>query len=321
MAFLAIEATNIITDQSSLIALKDHITHDPNNCLANNWTASTSVCNWVGLTCDSQNNKVIVLNLTSMGITGTIPPHIGNLSFLVQLRLRNNRFHGSLLLDIVHLHRLEILHLGLNSFQGEISSWLGSLPKLQILYLFRNNFTGSIPEEIGKLTNLKTFNLYGNQQISGTIPPTIFNISSFDTIDFALSRLSGNLPEDMCQYLPDLQRLIHHHNQLEGPIPSSLGQCRELLRISLDGNKFTGTIPRNIGNLSLLQELYLDTNDLRDPPGAPIGPFPIASLRAKATTKKKNPRERAQTERRLTMIIRLGRTNSRGAIEIPSPVK
>ena len=34
MAFLAIEETNIITDQSSLLALKVHITHDPNNFLA-----------------------------------------------------------------------------------------------------------------------------------------------------------------------------------------------------------------------------------------------------------------------------------------------
>ncbi|TXG47617.1 hypothetical protein EZV62_026911 [Acer yangbiense] len=75
MAFLAIEATNIITDQSSLLALKVHITHDPNNFLANNWTASASVCNWVGITCDSQNNIIIVLNLTSMSLTGTIPPH------------------------------------------------------------------------------------------------------------------------------------------------------------------------------------------------------------------------------------------------------
>ncbi|KAL5774245.1 hypothetical protein ACOSP7_011802 [Xanthoceras sorbifolium] len=278
MAFLAIEATNITTDQSSLLALKAHITHDPLNFLANNWTASTSVCNWVGITCDSQNNRVIGLNLTSMSRTGTIPSHIGNLSFLVQLRLRNNSFQGSLPVDLVHLHRLEILHLGYNSFQGEIPSWLGSLPKLQILYLFRNNFTGTIPPSLGNITtlknlelwnnsnlnNLETFNLYGNQQISGTIPPTIFNISSLDTIDFALNGLSGNLPDDMCQYLPVLKRLILHHNQLEGSIPSSLGQCKELLRISLDGNKFTGIIPRNIGNLSLLQELYLDTNDLKD---------------------------------------------------------
>ncbi|KAK1548989.1 hypothetical protein Q3G72_012933 [Acer saccharum] len=52
-----------------------------------------------------------------------------------------------------------------------------------------------------------------------------------------------------------------------------------------------------------------------DPPGEPTGSFPVASLRAKATTKKKNQRERAQTERRLTMTIRLGRTSSRGAID------
>ncbi|KAK2642493.1 hypothetical protein Ddye_024256 [Dipteronia dyeriana] len=238
MSFLAIEATtNITTDQSSLLALKAHITNDPHNLLADNWTASTSVCNWVGITCDSQNNRVIVLNLTSMSLTGTIPPQIGNLSFLVQLRLRNNSFHGSLPIELVQLHRLEILHLGLNSFQGEIPSWLGSLPKLQFLYLFGNHFTG-------------------------TIPSTIFNVSSFDTIDLSNNSLSGSLPNDMCRYLPTLRRLVLHINQLNGAIPSSLWQCRELLHIYLDVNKFTGTIPRNIGNLSLLEELYLDTNNL-----------------------------------------------------------
>ena len=36
MAFLATEATNITTNQSSLLALKAHITHDPHNLLANN---------------------------------------------------------------------------------------------------------------------------------------------------------------------------------------------------------------------------------------------------------------------------------------------
>ncbi|KAK3206970.1 hypothetical protein Dsin_021016 [Dipteronia sinensis] len=92
----SIEAINITTDQSSILALRAHITHGPHSLLANNWTASTSVYNWVGITCDS-------LNLTSMTLTGTIPLHIGNLSLPVQLRLRNNGFHDSLPVDIVHL--------------------------------------------------------------------------------------------------------------------------------------------------------------------------------------------------------------------------
>ena len=119
MSFLAIEATtNINTDQSSLLAFKAHITNDPHNLLGNNWTASTSVCNWVGITCDSQNSRVKVLNLSSMSLTGTIPPHIGNLSFLVHLSVRDNHFHGSLPTELVQLRRLEILNLGFNNFTG-----------------------------------------------------------------------------------------------------------------------------------------------------------------------------------------------------------
>ena len=40
--------TNITTDKSALLALKAHITHDPQNLLAMNWSTSTPVCNWVG---------------------------------------------------------------------------------------------------------------------------------------------------------------------------------------------------------------------------------------------------------------------------------
>ncbi|PON84011.1 LRR domain containing protein [Trema orientale] len=43
--------TNILTDQSSLLALKSYITYDPENTLANNWSNSTFVCNWTGVTC------------------------------------------------------------------------------------------------------------------------------------------------------------------------------------------------------------------------------------------------------------------------------
>ncbi|XP_041025327.1 LRR receptor-like serine/threonine-protein kinase EFR [Juglans microcarpa x Juglans regia] len=86
---------NIATDQSALLALKFGISHpDPDhNILASNWSTNTSVCSWIGVTCGSKHHRVIALNLAYMGLEGTIPPQIGNLSFLVSLGLRNNSFH------------------------------------------------------------------------------------------------------------------------------------------------------------------------------------------------------------------------------------
>jgi hypothetical protein len=80
---------NITTDQSALLALKDSISYDPHNVLTNNWSTSTSVCNWIGITCGFCHHRITVLNLSYMGLVGTIPLYIGNLSFLVSLRVIN----------------------------------------------------------------------------------------------------------------------------------------------------------------------------------------------------------------------------------------
>ncbi|KAK3206844.1 hypothetical protein Dsin_020890 [Dipteronia sinensis] len=108
---------------TNIFVPKAHITNDPHNFLADNWTASTSVCNSVGITCDSQNNRVIALNLTSMNLTGTIPPQVGNLSFLVQLRLKNNSFYGSLPMDRASsVAQIGNPHIGIQQFSRRISA-------------------------------------------------------------------------------------------------------------------------------------------------------------------------------------------------------
>ncbi|KAL5560744.1 hypothetical protein UlMin_036955 [Ulmus minor] len=135
--------TNITTDQSALLALKAQITHDPQNILSTNWSTSTPVCNWVGVTCGLRHHRVTVLKLSYFGLTGTIPPHLGNLSFLTQLRFRNNSFYGSLPIELTHLRRLKFISFGYNDFTGEIPSWLCSFPKLESLFQYGNQFSGS----------------------------------------------------------------------------------------------------------------------------------------------------------------------------------
>jgi len=132
------------TDQSALLAFKAHITFDPQNILAHNWSSETSFCNWIGVSCSLPRQRVTTLNLSSMGFIGTIPPQIGNLSFLRFLVLFNNSFHGYIPREIGDLRRLSTLHMGSNSFSGMIPESYGNLTKLQKLHLDRNNLTGTI---------------------------------------------------------------------------------------------------------------------------------------------------------------------------------
>ncbi|KAL7241981.1 hypothetical protein ACSBR1_014539 [Camellia fascicularis] len=116
---------------------------------------------------------------------------------------------------------------------------------------------GRVPEQIGCLLKLKWLRM-GYNNLSGSIPPTIFNFSSLELIDFTYNVMSGSLPEDLCVFHPKLEILDLSGNEFDGQIPSTLGECRELQIISLSINKFTGKIPQELGSLHSLEILPRD---------------------------------------------------------------
>ncbi|XP_042944259.1 putative receptor-like protein kinase At3g47110 isoform X1 [Carya illinoinensis] len=277
---------NITTDQSALLALKAHISYDPHHILTTNWSSNTSVCNWVGVTCGSRHQRVTALNLSNYGLVGTIPPHIGNLSFLVSLRIKHNRFHGSMPNELSHLYRLEILHFGYNEFSGEIPSWIGLLTKLQSLILVTNNFEGSIPSSLfNRTSSLQQIVLEDNQlwgsipssifkimstlevislaenKFSGPMPSILFNMSSLQYIDLSNNMLSGTLPPEVGNLIM-LTDLNLANNSFEGSqLPSSLFKCKQLQYLNLWSNNLKGKLSPEIGNLTKLTVLNLDHNN------------------------------------------------------------
>ncbi|PQP97530.1 putative LRR receptor-like serine/threonine-protein kinase [Prunus yedoensis var. nudiflora] len=150
--------TNITTDQSALLALKAHVTSDPHNILVN-WSTTTSVCNWAGIVCGARHLRVASLNLSYMDLTGTIPPYLGNLSFLVELDLGNNSFHDTLPHELSYLRRLKFISFKFNNFIGYIPSWFGSFSKLQSINLRGNQFSGSLLTIIFNLSALQYIDL------------------------------------------------------------------------------------------------------------------------------------------------------------------
>jgi LRR receptor-like serine/threonine-protein kinase FLS2 len=207
---------NITTDQSALLALKGSISYDPHSILTSNWSSSTSACNWIGITCDSKYYRVIALNLSFMGLEGTIPPHIGNLSFLVKLSVTNNSFHGSMPNELARLHRLEVLDFGFNDLSGEIPSWMGLLSKLHYLFLHGNSFNGTIPSSLSNASSLEIIHL-GYNQLSGSISSSLFNISTLQRIYLMENMLSGPLPSIIFN-MPSLQVMDLKSNMLTGEL-------------------------------------------------------------------------------------------------------
>ncbi|KAH0747976.1 hypothetical protein KY290_027208 [Solanum tuberosum] len=273
---------NINTDKASLLAFKSLIYSDPNNILASNWSSSVPVCSWIGITCGSRHHRVTALDISNMQLHGTIPPHIGNLSFLVSLDISDNTFHGGLPEEFAHLLRLKVINVESNNFTGAIPSFLSLLPNLRFLYLWNNQFSGKIPSSLSNLTKLEVLSLRNNflegeipreigdlcyltfldlqdNQLTGSIPTSIFNITMMQTIGLSNNNLTGKLPTTICDHLPHLEGLYISKNYLSGIIPPTLEKCRKLQVLSLSLNEFTGTVPRELANLTALTRLYIAT--------------------------------------------------------------
>lgn len=83
-----------------------------------------------------------------------------------------------------------------------------------------------IPNEISALHQLE-FVQYN--ALKGPFPMVVFNMSSLTILTFFGNSLNGRIPDNICQYLPNIQMLNLGYNQFDGPLPSKLWQCKKFV--------------------------------------------------------------------------------------------
>ncbi|KAM2928408.1 hypothetical protein COP2_035658 [Malus domestica] len=103
---------------------------------------------WTGVTCDGGKFfRVITLNLTGAGISGSLAPNIANLTALHHIWLGGNILLGNIP-EMGSLKELQSLHLEKNQLEGSIPESLGRLPKLREIFLQDNKLEGDVPETL-----------------------------------------------------------------------------------------------------------------------------------------------------------------------------
>ncbi|KAF3581125.1 hypothetical protein DY000_02034377, partial [Brassica cretica] len=149
-----------------------------------------------------------MLDMSHNCFTGAIPSWISKFSYLEFLLLSNNFLEGSIPPSLL---LIEFLDLSGNLFSG-------ALPSSQILDLPNNKLSGSIPEFVNSEIN---FLLLRGNNLTGSIPRQLCELSNIRLLDLSDNKLSGSIPsclyntsvvlrggkEDMITYGPSSQTL------------------------------------------------------------------------------------------------------------------
>ena len=113
-----------------------------------------------------------------------------------------------------------------DTFITEVTLWgvVYSVENTTELDLYNNQLTGSIPPEIGNLTNLTYLNL-GNNQLTGSIPSEIGNLTDLTRLYLYNNQLTGVIPESICNLNVNWSNSSFFNisnNQLCPPYPSCI---------------------------------------------------------------------------------------------------
>ena len=247
-----------------------------------------------GVSADSL-GRVTVLDLTANGLTGRLPPNLGVLDRMNELRIADNPgLSGRLPLSLADLS-LRTLHYtgtGLCSpAETAFRDWLSTvsshegtgaecapLSDREILGIFysatggpdwanNENWLTDAPlhewhgVEVDGQGNVVDLDMFEND-LNGAIPRELGTLGSLRYLRlWGNNDLTGAIPPELGD-LSNLLRLRLFRNSLTGPIPPELGNLSNLTDLWLGNNSLTGPIPGELGDLAKLDELILQNNSL-----------------------------------------------------------
>ncbi|GMH01837.1 hypothetical protein Nepgr_003676 [Nepenthes gracilis] len=104
------------------------------------------------------------------------------------------------------------------------------------------NLSGTLSPSIGNLTNLQIV-LLQNNNLTGPIPAQIGRLTELQTLDLSNNLFTGEIPTSL-SHLISLQYLRLNNNSLSGAIPFSLADKTQLAFMDLSYNNLSGPVPK-----------------------------------------------------------------------------
>ncbi|PIN25772.1 Serine/threonine protein kinase [Handroanthus impetiginosus] len=213
------------TPLSLLMTIKSSL--DPQNLVLTSWSENaTDLCDgsFEGLACN-EHGQAVNISLQGRGLSGKIPPEIGQLKSLTGLYLHFNNLHGFVPKELANLTELSDLYLNVNNLSGDIPPGIAHMSNLQVLQLCYNKLTGNIPTQLGSLKKLNVLALQSNQ-LTGAIPANLGELMMLTRLDLSFNHLFGSIPLKLSS-LPVLKVFDIRNNTLSGNVPLALKRLDE----------------------------------------------------------------------------------------------
>ncbi|KAJ6431953.1 hypothetical protein OIU84_019267 [Salix udensis] len=103
-----------------------------------------------------------------------------------------------------------------------------------------------------------------SQSLSGTLSPSIGNLTNLQSLLLQDNNISGHIPAELGK-LPNLKTIDLSSNSFSGQIPSTLSNLKSLHYLRLNNNSLNGAIPASLANITQLTFLDLSYNNLNTP--------------------------------------------------------
>ena len=140
----------LVYDCSNLLGAKDTL----RGTAALNWSVDVAIGLWDGVTTGGTPTRVTKVELSSEGLSGSVPPELGSLFGLTHLDLSMNALTGSIPAELGLLANLQVIRLSGNSLtgctpvglQGVTANDLSSLNLLYCAPPAPGNLTGTLGE-------------------------------------------------------------------------------------------------------------------------------------------------------------------------------